>query len=286
MRACLDWRCGAGFILWLTLSSMTLAATDPSTEDPEQTVCGWFKERLAFAAWSAVAGAPNPQAWRGVQGAAPISFKTRDGRALAGYKISAKPAPPGAAGHSGFLLVAQGNAMLADQLLPELSAFAERGVDVFIYDYRGYGASEGKPRLQAIVGDYREIFQAHSASGYERKLLYGISFGGVVMLNVIGRGIQFNKAVIDSAPSRVSNLGCPAEYDPVGKLPVDSSSLLIISGLQDTVVRPGEMRELLEVARTRGAKTLAAEQFAHPFMDADAAVHGQRQKIVQEHLFD
>ena len=286
MRACLDWRCGAGFILWLTLSNMAFAATDPSTEDPEQTVCGWFKERLAFAAWSAVAGAPNPQAWRGVPGAAPVSFKTRDGRALAGYKISARPAPPGVGRRSGFLLVAQGNAMLADQLLPELGAFAERGVDVFIYDYRGYGASEGKPRLRAIVADYREIFQAHSASGYERKFLYGISFGGVVMLNVIGRGIQFDKAVIDSAPSRVSTLGCPAEYDPVGKLPANSSSLLIISGQQDTVVRPGEMRELLEMARARGAKTLAAEQFAHPFMDADAAVHGQRQKIVQEHLFD
>lgn len=286
MRARLDWRCGAGFLLWLTLSNMTFAASDPSTEDPEQTVCGWFKERLAFAAWSAVAGTPNPQAWRRAHGAAPISFKTRDGRALAGYKISAKPAPPGAAGHSGFLLVAQGNAMLADQLLPELSAFAERGVDVFIYDYRGYGASEGKPRLQAIVSDYREIFQAHSASGYERKLLYGISFGGVVMLNIIGRGIQFDKAVIDSAPSRVSNLGCPAEYDPVGKLPVDSSPMLIISGQQDTVVRPGDMRELLEMARARGAKTTVGEHFAHPFMDADAAIHGQRQKIVQEHLFD
>jgi len=284
MKAFLDWRRGAGFLLWLTLSNMAFAASDSSDEDPEQTVCGWFKERLAFASWSAVAGAPNPQAWRGVQGAAPVSFKTRDGRVLAGYKISARQAP--SVGHSGFLLVAQGNAMLADQLLLELSAFAERGVDVFIYDYRGYGASQGKPRLKAIVGDYREIFQAHSASGYERKLLYGISFGGVVMLNVIGRGIQFDKAVIDSAPSRVSTLGCPAEYDPVGKLPADSSPLLIISGLQDTVVRPSEMRELLEVARARGAKTLAAEPFAHPFMDADAAIHGQRQKIVQEHLFD
>src|ERR1043166_8807335 len=156
---------------------VSFALTAQLSENLEETVCGWFKERMAFAAWSRAAGAPNPNAWRSVSNTAPITYKTRDGRTLRGYKISAQTGP--SVSRTGFILVAQGNAMLADHLLHDLRVFADQGIDVFVYDYRGYGNSEGRRRLKAIVSDYRELFTALSTNADDEKLLYGISFGGI-----------------------------------------------------------------------------------------------------------
>jgi hypothetical protein len=81
------------------------------------------------------------------------------------------------------------------------------------------------------------------------KYLYGISFGGLVLLNVNGRGASFDKAVIDSTPSRVSNMGCPEGYDPLRNAPGDGSKLLFITGGNDHVVKPSEQAELLSPRR-------------------------------------
>ena len=250
-----------------------------SSEDPEATVCGWFRERAAFASWSHSAGVSDDTLWHSIPGAAPITYATRDGRTLRGYRLSAS----GDTTRKGFVLVAQGNAMLADHLLRDLSGFAGEGLDAFVYDYRGYGNSEGRPRLKAIVSDYREIFATLSRPESGRKVLYGISFGGIVLSNVIGSGAQFDRAVIDSSPSRVSPYGCPEQYDPVVNLAADARRLMIISGTKDTVITPSEMRELVVTAQARGARTVVSDQFAHAFMDPEP-IHQRRLQMIREFL--
>jgi alpha-beta hydrolase superfamily lysophospholipase len=183
------------------------------------------------------------------------------------------------------MLFAQGNAMLADHALDTLKDFATNGVAVFVYDYRGYGNSEGNRRLKAIVSDYREIFDTLKKTYSGPSYLYGISFGGIVLLNVIGRGADFDKAVIDSTPSRVSVFGCPAEYDPVLNLPSNSAKLLFISGKRDTIVTPADQAELLSTAQSRNARVVVADDFAHAFADTDLTVHLKRQKIVKDFFF-
>jgi alpha-beta hydrolase superfamily lysophospholipase len=260
-------------------------AAKPS-DDVEQTVCGWILERAAFAVWSAVAGRPNPNAWKSVPGAEPNSYRTRDGRTLHGYKISASSDSDASSPSPGFVLFAQGNAMLADHLLGVLSNLANQGLEVYVYDYRGYGESEGNRRLKAIASDYREIFAALSAANLGRKFLYGVSFGGIVMLHVIGGGAEFDKAVIDSTPSRLSQWGCPEEYDPVHGVPADSSRLMIMSGQRDGVVKPAEQTEFLSAAESRRARVVISEEFAHPFLDSDPSIHQQRQKLVVDFLLE
>ncbi len=248
-------------------------------------MCGWFTERAAFALWSSAAGKPDGDAWKAIPGTELVQHKTVDGRVLRGYKISAKRGPDATSLGTGFVLFAQGNAMLADRLLGPLNALAGQGLDVYVFDYRGYGRSEGNRRLKAIVNDYREIFSALSAvNNSGRKSLYGISFGGLVLLNVIGSGAQFDRAVIDSTPSRVSQLGCPEQYDPVRNVPLDSAKLLVISGAKDSVVKPAEQTELLSAARSRGAHVVISDDFAHLFMDRDPSVRKQRHAIVSEFL--
>jgi alpha/beta superfamily hydrolase len=278
----LVWR-GSLVVVLFAAVGLAGASAAGSPDDPEKTVCGWLLERAAFALWSSVAGRPDPTAWKSVPGATPVVHETRDGRTLQGYRISAHPSGSAA---TGFMLFAQGNAMLADRLLGELATFAAPGVDVFVYDYRGYGRSQGTPRLKAIVDDYRDIFHALGAGmpGGQR-YLYGVSFGGLVLLNVIGGRASFDRAVIDSTPSRVSPRGCPEQYDPVRNLPPDASGLLVISGGRDGVVTPSEQAELRSAAASRGARVVSSESFAHPFMDRDVATHRARQRLVSTFLF-
>lgn len=269
-------------MLWLPM-----ACADQRAGELEEPVCGWLKERLVFALWSFTAGRPDPDAWRSVAGAEPVTYRTRDGRVLRGYRIAAQAQSAVAGGRPiGFMLFAQGNAMLADQLLGQLRRFAELGVDVFIYDYRGYGRSDGRPRLKAIVSDYREIFQSLGRELPDgQKYLYGISFGGIVLLNVIGTGASFGRAVIDSAPSRISPFGCPPAYDPVVNVPRDASRLLVISGARDDVVAPAEQAELRRAAESRGARVVLSDRFAHPFMDRDPRTHREREELIGSFLF-
>ena len=251
-----------------------IAAKQPDTE---ATVCGAFREPFMFWLWHRMAGAADPQALVNIPGLERLTFNTRDGITLAGYKLAAD-------NPTAYLLVAQGNAMLADQLIADLQTFRDRGWDVYIYDYRGYGNSQGKSRLAAIVDDYGEIVAHLNTLGYTKRLLYGISMGGVILLNAVGTTNLYTRLVVDSSPARISNLGCPERYDPVIHLPADSERIMIISGGQDNVVPADQMQELLRTARSRGARILADPELAHPYQDASMAIHRRRQQNLASFL--
>jgi alpha/beta superfamily hydrolase len=265
----------------LTSTNILASAPAGDMEDLEQPVCGAFREPLAFWLWSRAAGRPDPQAVADVPNAEPVVHETTDGRFLRGYKLKSTDAG-GAA--KGSVLVAQGNAMLADQLLPALTAFSKAGIEAYIFDYRGYGNSDGKRRLQAMVSDYKELFHSISASAQGPLFLYGISFGGIVLLNVIGSGADFDRAIIDSTPSRVSQFGCPGHFDPVANVPRDASRLLVIAGAQDDVVPLEASQALRNVVDARGGRSVVRADFAHPFMDSQAHVRYARLRLTLSFL--
>lgn len=264
-----------GACLALTLGG---CATVEQSQNPEVSVCGWFREPLVFTLWSRIAGKPDPARAQAIANAEAIRYRTRDGRVLRGYKLGSTAAGGAVIGK---MLVAQGNAMLSDQVLSSLTGFAEAGIEVYIFDYRGYGSSEGKRRLQAMIGDYREMADILTASEHGKRFLYGISFGGVVMLNVIGSGARYDRVVIDSTPSRISGLGCPQRYDPVDNLAEDASRMLLIVGERDTVVPVRASEELVDRAASRGARTELRADYAHPFMDRDAQTHRGRLELIR-----
>lgn len=270
--------------LILVTLALGITATDTMANDSkklEEAICGAVREPLAFWLWSSVAGKSNPETSEGIPNAERMTHETKDGRLLQGYRLKSNVAGE-ATGNA--VLIAQGNAMLADQLLGELRGFPRAGIEVYIFDYRGYGRSEGKRRLKAIVSDYKELFERINASIDGQLSLYGISFGGIVLLNVAGAGVNFDRAVIDSTPSRVSPYGCPRAYDPVVNFPDDGSRFLLIAGEQDTVVTREDSRELLELARTRGGRIEVRSDYAHPFMDSDSDVHRARLELIKSFL--
>lgn len=254
-----------------------MAAADDDHTDLEQSLCGPIREPLAFWSFRRVAGRADATRVSGIRNLEPVSFQTRDHRTLRGYALRAERP-------WGYLLVAQGNAMLADQVIGEFAAFRDLGLDVYLYDYRGYGLSHGKSRLKAIVADYRALIAHLNAQGYQRRLLYGLSMGGVMLLNAAGASADYDAAVIDSSPSRITPFGCPAAYDPVRHLPADGARVMIILGGRDTVVPAADVEELATTAKSRGATVLHDEEFAHPFMDASFDTHRRRFRAIADFL--
>ena len=232
----------------------------------EQSICG-LKEPFIFWLWSSAAGEASAARLAQVANVEDVAITSSDGRILRGYKLKASHAQAGKELPRGYLLVVQGNAMLADQIITHFDPFSRLGYDVYIFDYRGYGRSEGKRRLKAILNDYRQIIQQLGTQPYQRRAFYGMSFGGVVLLDALRHQTGEMTVVIDSTPSRLSDYGCPAAHDPVNNLPRDTSNLLVIAGARDQVVKPGTSRELLELAEDRGATVRRDPAWGHPFMD-------------------
>lgn len=268
-------RISAGLLLLAMISGNANATDVADSASVENSVCGTLREPLAFWQFRMAAGAADESRTAPIRDIERLTLKTRDGRTLGGYKLH-HPNP------RGYLLVAPGNAMLADQIAADLQFFRELGFDVYVYDYRGYGLSSGRSRLDAIMGDYREIIAHLNDLGYRRRLLYGISMGGVVLLNALStRPDQYDALVVDSSPSRISPPGCPQRYDPVNHLSADCSRIKIIGGERDRVVRPGEMQGLMAAAEHCGTQIVRSTEFAHPFQDTSIAIQRRRfQEIV------
>jgi uncharacterized protein len=105
-----------------------------------------------------------------------VRLNTADGETLAGWFIPAAAA-------RGTLLYLHGNGgNIGDRLYP-IAVFHRLGLDVLIVDYRGYGASSGKPSEAGTYRDAQAAWawltqQRHTRP--ERIVLFGESLGGSV----------------------------------------------------------------------------------------------------------
>ena len=192
------------------------------------------------------------------------SFLTSDSRTLRGYRIS--QCDSSKSRKRGAILIAHGNAMLAFQALPFGYELANLGVDIIVYDYRGYGRSEGSSRLKAIALDYKEL-SASLRKRYEILLGYGASLGGLLLLRAQNELNTFDHLILDAPPERITQLECPKVFDPINNVPDNASNLTLIHGGKDKIVRVGRLPSLF---RKNGARVVYEESLAHPFMDRGA----------------
>lgn len=104
-----------------------------------------------------------------------VFFKAVDGTALHGWFL------PGEG--RGTVLFCHGNAGNISHRLDSLEIFHRLGLSVFIFDYRGYGKSDGKPTEAGVYSDvegaWRYLLQERKASP-EEIVLFGRSLGGAV----------------------------------------------------------------------------------------------------------
>lgn len=85
----------------------------------------------------------------------------------------------------GLVVFTHGNAELIDHALPEADAWTQRGFDVLLPEYRGYGRTPGTPGERRIVADVLAHLADEYARGGERPLLlHGRSLGTGVAAQV------------------------------------------------------------------------------------------------------
>jgi fermentation-respiration switch protein FrsA (DUF1100 family) len=91
----------------------------------------------------------------------------------------------------GVILFSHGNNSVIQEMSPRMKVFLDAGFDVFIYDYRGYGKSKGRPTEEGIYLDieaayekvvnlYQENYGINLKKKPEQLVLYGHSLGSVV----------------------------------------------------------------------------------------------------------
>ncbi len=131
-----------------------------------------YQDRLVYFPGRVVAATPK-QAGLAYE---PVRFTTADGVSLSAWFV---PAPNA----RGTLLFCHGNAGNISHRLESIRQFHQLGLNVFIFDYRGYGESEGTP---TEAGTYRD---AEAARRYlvetrglapERIVYFGRSLGAAI----------------------------------------------------------------------------------------------------------
>jgi fermentation-respiration switch protein FrsA (DUF1100 family) len=105
-----------------------------------------------------------------------VSLVTSDGVRLAGWFIPCNDA-------RGVILFCHGNAGNISHRLDSIMTFHRLGMDVFIFDYRGYGESEGKPTESGTYQDVEAAWQyliEERKIGPNRIIVFGRSIGGSI----------------------------------------------------------------------------------------------------------
>ena len=185
-----------------------------------------------------------------------VSFVASDGIRLHGWFV------PGRSDVT--LLWCHGNAGNISHRLDNMQlTHSELGLNVFIFDYRGYGRSEGTPSEQGTYLD------AEAALGYlgsredvssERIIYFGRSLGGGVAVELAVRHPPHGLILESAFPSipYMARLVYPflpispllqTRYDSEAKIARVDAPVLVLHGDRDNLVPMKAGRRLFEAAR-------------------------------------
>jgi fermentation-respiration switch protein FrsA (DUF1100 family) len=109
-----------------------------------------------------------------------VYFKTKDHVTLNGWFFKDPHA-------KSTIIFAHGNCGNMSGRLLKIKFFYDLGLNVFIFDYRGYGKSKGKPTEAGIYLDAQAAFDYLQSQGHvnmKNIILYGASLGGAVVIDL------------------------------------------------------------------------------------------------------
>jgi hypothetical protein len=230
-----------------------------------------------------------------------LHFAAADGSMLHGRFIRARGTARGSVLHL------HGNAANVTNHWPLVAWLPDAGFNVLMFDYRGFGKSQGRPTLDGAAQDAHAALTALRARpevDAARIVVYGHSLGGATALRLLaqdGRGIRLGviEAAFDSyrgiareaagaglrtvlAPA-IASLP-PAESDPIVALARIPVPLLFLHGTDDRVIPFAHGERLYAAARepkqwlpVRGAAHMEAGQVS----EARAAILEAMRRAVQ-----
>jgi len=199
-----------------------------------------------------------------------VHFRTRDGVELYAWFLPAKGKPLGT------IVQLHGNAENISTHFQSLAWAPERGFNVFTFDYRGYGASDGQPSLEGVQLDIDAALQtvfARADVDKDRVVMYGQSLGGALAAYYVAHSSNRDRLrglVIESAFSDYVDIGREALADHwftwpfqwIAYLAIDDSfaplptmakisplPLLVLHGDRDKIVAVHHATRLYDAAR-------------------------------------
>jgi fermentation-respiration switch protein FrsA (DUF1100 family) len=185
-----------------------------------------------------------------------VEVETADGERLHGWFV---PAPDAKA----TVLFFHGNAGNISHRIGYLSMFYRLGYNTFIFDYRGYGESSGKPTEQ---GTYRDAVAAWQYITEKKAIppadvvLFGESLGGAIASWLAAREIP-GVLVLVSAFTSVPDMGAQLypylpirrlsrfEYNTLEHLKDVTCPVFVAHSPQDEIVPFAQGRAIYEAAR-------------------------------------
>ena len=147
------------------------------------------------------------------------------------------------------VLIAHGNGGNISHRLGLCEVLLETGVNVFIFDYRGYGRSEGRPGEAGTYRDGQAAYQWLRARGFAGKniIAFGESLGGGVVAELALRE-PLGGLVLHSTYTSIPDIGAELfpwlpvrwistiKYDIHGKLPRLHIPVLVMHSRTDTII--------------------------------------------------
>jgi pimeloyl-ACP methyl ester carboxylesterase len=131
-----------------------------------------------------------------------VSFQSKDGVMLSGWYVPVQDA-------KFTVLFCHGNAGNIMHGLDNLRLFHELRLSCFIFDYRGYGRSTGKPRESGTYRDARaacEWLVREKHVSVEQIILFGHSLGASIAAHLAGR-VQVRGLVVEGAFTSYPDMG-------------------------------------------------------------------------------
>ena len=185
-----------------------------------------------------------------------VFFQTGDGKKLHGWFFPGKPASP-------VLIFFHGNAGNISHRLDNVSRLLEQDLRVFIFDYRGYGKSSGRPSEKGVYRDglaaYDYLLEKKQVPP-EKIILFGRSLGAAVAAEVALKR-KARVLIMESAFTSTKDMArtmplfallspfLPANYNNMKKVAQLRIPLLIIHGRRDDIVPFAMGQRLYEAAR-------------------------------------
>lgn len=193
-------------------------------------------------------------------------------RAADGVEIEAWWFPPRSAVDP-VLLQCHGNGGDVRGRLPWASVFVRRGLGVFLFDYRGYGASEGSPTERGLRLDAEAAYDFVRGEGIEarRLVVLGESLGGGPAAHLAATrplGGLILESTFTSAVDRAREaypwlpvgLLMRDRFPVAGRAPDVRARVLVVHGLSDDLIGPRHGEAL---ARAFEAETYFVEGAGH-----------------------
>jgi pimeloyl-ACP methyl ester carboxylesterase len=254
---------------------------------------------VAAAGVALAAGAPVPigerfvlyprrvpvAVWRARPDLQPFVVRARDGTALRGWIVAGnRPNAP-------WTLTFTGNAGTAQSMLGIAMWFARRtGSTTVLWDYRGFGFSDGTPSIAATRDDALRVYDAVRARSHGALVLYGHSFGTTIATRV-ATARPIRALVLHAAPSTAADLlgffrdrHLPAimrrlrpvpttdvreDFDLVHEISGVRAPTIVLHGTADATIPIAEGRAVEAASGASVKRFVALPGVPHPVIDYD-----------------